>query len=351
MYQFFKTIAFQFDPELAHSITVKTLALLPSVFSMYGGIDNLDKYQIETNMGVLPFPVGIAAGLDKNAELIDYFGQLGVGGLEVGTVTPLPQEGNQKPRLFRMAKERSLRNCMGFNGDGAKSVLANIEIANDYPMKLGINFGKNKITPNDKALNDYLILFKEFEQVGDYYVINVSSPNTPGLRDLQDKDFILALNQELIKMKVSKPVYLKISPDMSMSQIDQVINVVGESIFSGIIATNTTHIPELGAGGVSGRMIREKSREVRKAALIRMSAFKDKEVIGVGGVESIEDLWEFWSLGGKFMQVYSSFIFNGPKLFTSLSQRLDWLMNYYGVTRVEELIRLAYLEKVKLPIV
>lgn len=337
------------DPERAHNLAVKSLGLFPSVFSLYGSLENNERFQIETNIGILPFPLGIAAGLDKNAELIDYFGLLGVGGLEVGTVTPIPQAGNEKPRLFRMPKEQSLRNCMGFNGDGAKAVLSNMKISNNYPMKVGINFGKNKATANDKALEDYLILFDEFKEVGDYYVINVSSPNTPGLRELQDKEFLQNLNQELIKKVINKPVYLKISPDMNKDQISQIAQVVGESIFSGIIATNTTHIPELGPGGVSGRLIRHKSRDVRKQVLEVMSSFKGKDVIGVGGVESIDDLWEFWTLGGKYMQVYSAFIYQGPKLFPQLAQKLDRLMKYFGVSRVEELIRLAYFEKIKLP--
>ena len=189
LFKLFKSIAFQLNPEFAHVATVKSPILLPSVFSSYGSISPSSKYQVETNFGIIPFPLGIAAGLDKNAEMIDYFGRLGVGGLEIGTVTPKPQEGNLKPRLFRLTKENSLRNCMGFNGDGSSRVLNNISISNSYPMKLGINFGKNKVTPNDKAIDDYLYLFNHFNNVGDYYVVNVSSPNTPGLEIFKTKTF------------------------------------------------------------------------------------------------------------------------------------------------------------------
>ena len=349
MYSVFKSLAFKFDPENAHLLTVKCLSLLPSVFSSYGALEDSTRFQVKTNIGPMAFPVGIAAGLDKNAELIDYFGRLGVGGLEVGTVTPRAQEGNPKPRLFRLPKDESLRNCMGFNGDGAKAVLSNIKIANKYPMKLGINFGKNKVTPNEDALDDYLVLFDEFKGVGDYYVINVSSPNTPGLRDLQDKGFLLELSSELKKRDVEKPIYLKISPDMNEFLIKEISEIVGDSIFAGIIATNTSHIPKLGAGGVSGRLIKDKSRETRNQVLSILNQSSDKDVIGVGGVDSIEDIWDFWYHGGKYMQVYTSFIYHGPKLFTSYASRFDSLMRYFGVSSVEELISVAHSEKIELP--
>ena len=349
MYNFFKTIAFQLDAEVAHTATVKSLGLLPSVFSLYGPLERLSKYQIETNIGSFSFPLGIAAGLDKNAELIDYFGRLGVGGLEVGTVTPKPQEGNDKPRLFRLQKDKSLRNCMGFNGEGATKVIANMAMSNSYSMKVGVNFGKNKVTSNDNAIIDYLTLFDEFKGHGDYYVINVSSPNTPGLRELQDKDFLLELSKELCARDVHTPVYLKISPDMEINQIKLIAEVVANSIYSGVIATNTSHVPKIGEGGVSGKLIREKSRNVRNEILSILSACPGKEVIGVGGVESIDDLWDFWIHGGKYMQVYTAFIYQGPKMFSTMAHKFDFLFEYFGVHSVEELIRLARYEKVRLP--
>ncbi len=349
IYKLFKTLAFQLNPEFAHVATVKGLGLLPSVFSIYGNFESSPKYQIETNIGVIPFPLGIAAGLDKNAEMVDYFGRLGVGGLEVGTVTPKSQPGNEKPRLFRLPKEHSLRNYMGFNGEGAGQVLSNISISNDYPMKLGINFGKNKVTPNNQAIEDYLYLFDYFASVGDYYVVNVSSPNTPGLRDLQDKAFLIELSKELESKEIQTPTYLKISPDMGVEQIREISEIIKDSIFSGIIATNTSSMPELGIGGVSGQLIREKSRKIRELTLSILSEQSDKEVIGVGGVDSIKDLWEFWQHGGKYMQIYTSFIYRGPKIFSSFAQKFDFLCEYFGTDTVEELIRLARYEKVNLP--
>ena len=347
MYNLFKNVAFKFDAEFAHHYTVKSLALLPSVFSKYGQLERSDRFQIQTKFGPVFFPVGIAAGLDKNAELIDYFGQLGVGALEVGTVTPRSQVGNPRPRLFRIPKHKSLRNCMGFNSEGARVVISNIKSSNSYPMKIGINFGKNKETPNDKALEDYLELFSDFEGIGDYYVINVSSPNTPGLRDLQDKVFLKDLAKEIKSKDVNKPVYLKVSPDMDERQIIEIINVVNDELYCGIVATNTSNGHSLGPGGLSGRIIREKSSNTRRFILENMS--QEEELIGVGGVESIKDLWEFWQAGGRFMQTYTSFIYQGPKMFSKISLQIDALMNYYGVSSIEELIRLVNLEKVKLP--
>ena len=349
MYEIFKYVAFKCDPEFVHHHTVKLLSLLPSVFSLYRPIESSDKFQLQMKFGQMPFPVGIAAGLDKNAELIDYFGQIGIGALEVGTVTPRPQPGNERPRLFRLPKEKSLRNCMGFNGLGAEVVLSNIKNTMEYPTRLGINFGKNKLTPNDKAIEDYLELFHRFQGVGDYYVINVSSPNTPGLRDLQDESFLTDLSSEIKSKKISAPVYLKISPDMNEELLKKIVLVIEREIYAGIIATNTSNMPEYGIGGVSGALIQEKSKSIRNLILSLLPPETGKEVIGVGGVSSIEDLWDFWIHGGKFMQIYSSFIYQGPKIFTNFADTINFLMEYYGVNNVEELIRLVYFEKVKLP--
>ena len=349
MYSLFKYFAFKVDPERVHHLAVNSLSRLPSLFSLYGAIANDEKLYIQTNVGTMSFPLGIAAGLDKNGELINYFGRLGVGGLEVGTVTPLPQEGNSRPRLFRIVKEKSLRNSMGFNGDGAKAVYKNVKKSNSHLMKVGINFGKNKITPNDKALDDYLKLFNFFEGEGDYYVINVSSPNTPGLRELQDRSFLMELDKEIRNTNVTKPVYLKVSPDLNNSQIEDLVSMVNDSCFSGIIATNTTSMHDYGGGGVSGKLLSHKSRSVRNKVLNLMKDQKEKEVFGVGGVSSIVDLWDFWRNGGKFMQVYSSFIFQGPGMIRKISEDIHYSINYFGVENLEELIRLIYLEKVKAP--
>ena len=349
MYKLFKSLAFQLDAEKAHHLTVKCLGLFPSVFSNYGAINYDSNFHVQTSVGAFPFPLGIAAGLDKNAELIDYFGRLGVGGLEVGTVTLRPQPGNDKPRLFRLPQDKSLRNSMGFNGDGAKKVLENINIANTYPMRLGINFGKNKITPNDRAIEDYIALFREFKQMGDYYVINVSSPNTPGLRELQDKQFLSEISEEIKKIGIVKPVLLKIAPDLGVCQVKEICELVGSSSFSGIIATNTSSIPEYGQGGISGKLIKEKSTKVRQMVLEILGDQTNKTVIGVGGVDSINDLWKFWSGGGRYMQIYTSFVYRGPKMFSELAIQLGFLFKYFGVRSVDELIRMVHLDKVKLP--
>ena len=217
-------------------------------------------------------------------------------------------------------------------------------------MILGINLGKNKVTPNDKAIDDYLILFKRLKELGDYFVINVSSPNTPGLRDLQETKFLSDLFSELMTYNQSnKPIYLKIAPDMSDDQVEKISEFALESKASGIIATNTTVMENLGKGGVSGELLYERAKSTRRKVLKVTRHDRTFDVIGVGGVSEFSHLWEFWQDGGKVMQLYSSLIFKGPIIFKTFHDQIISVMSYFGVTNLEELIRVVYEEKLNLP--
>lgn len=320
-YPFFKSIAFKMDAETAHELTLKAMSVLgPWV----NNTPTDPRFKLEA-MGLnFKSPLGLAAGLDKNASAINFLTYLPFSFVEVGTVTPLPQEGNPKPRLFRYVEEESLRNCMGFNNEGALKVLKNIQNADRREKILGVNLGKNKITPNDVAFRDYASLYETFAPHADYLVINVSSPNTPGLRDLlQDsglRDIFEAVSEK--RKKIKRPLLVKVSPDMSEAELLSVVNLVKEFELSGIIATNTTIMPELGAGGISGKLLLEKSKKTRKFLLSTLRETPEIELIGVGGFSRYEDLIDFWSEGGRLVQLYSAFVFQGPKILFEIEKRL-----------------------------
>lgn len=334
-YPFFKSIAFKVDPEIAHELTIKSMRHLgPWVNST----PTDPRFKLDAMGLTFKSPIGLAAGLDKNAEAINFLTYLPFGFIEVGTVTPLPQVGNPKPRLFRYLEEQSLRNSMGFNNLGADAILKNIQNADRREKILGVNLGKNKITPNDQAHNDYAMLYEKFAPHADYLVVNVSSPNTPGLRDLlQDqglRDIFLAVSEKRKILK--KPLLVKVSPDMSNDELSSVVNLVKEFGLSGIIATNTTIMPERGAGGVSGKLLFEKSRQTRKFLLNQLKETPEIELIGVGGFSSYEDILEFWKDGGRLVQLYSAFVFQGPKILFDIEKRLSADMSEKKIRSFEE---------------
>ena len=308
---------------------------------MYDQNHEADKYKISLNHMDWSFPVGLAAGLDKNAEAIDFFSRILFGAVEIGTVTPKPQDGNPKPRMFRYIEEQSLRNKMGFNNAGAEEILQNVLASNRNGKVLGVNLGKNKVTPEELAPLDYLTLYEKFWKVADYLVVNVSSPNTPGLRDLQRKDKLDDIFKALedVRKKCHKPLYLKISPDLALEDLDPVINSVKEYNLSGIIATNTTIVPSLGDGGVSGRLLLDKSRIMRNAILEKVKETPSIDVIGVGGISCFDDLLDFWKAGGKAAQIYTSFIFQGPSILTNMKKDIDKFLAHYDFKNLEEALK------------
>lgn len=345
MYQLFKKIAFQFDPEFAHHLSIKGLQAFPGVTSSLFNLGNIldeEKYQVKLGPNQWSFPIGLAAGLDKNAECINFFSNIAFGAIEVGTVTPMPQEGNEKPRLFRLPEQASLRNRMGFNNDGADEVFKNIMGSSPNRKILGVNLGKNKLTAQEDAFKDYQILYDKFHSIADYLVVNISSPNTPGLRDLQKTEEMKVLFDGLKDRRKDHPcpLYLKISPDVAMEDLTGIVELCANYDLTGIIATNTTIMPDLGNGGISGKLVKERSKNIRNEVL-RIIKANDYplQVIGVGGVDCFEDLHDFWKHGGKCMQLYTSFIYQGPRVLYDIKKGIDKLLKEKACSNVEELIK------------
>lgn len=340
------------DPETVHHLTIKFLAQFPTLALKSFGEERRalgKRFALKAGPLAVNFPVGLAAGLDKNAEAIDFFTQLAFGFVEVGTVTPRPQAGNPKPRLFRYPEEESLRNCMGFNNGGMDMVAAHLERANRHQKLVGVNLGKNKATAQELAVQDYLTLYQRFHLKADYLVVNISSPNTPGLRDLQSKE---ALREILVELKRARtdqscPLFVKLSPDMHEDDLNNVLDTLIEFKIDGVIATNTTIMPERGPGGMSGRVLLPKAKKVRAQILERLRATPQMTLIGVGGISSFDDLWDFWLAGGKLVQIYSSFIFQGPSILWDMRNKMEEAMNINQVANLEEL--LAHIHEAKRP--
>lgn len=279
-------------------------------------------------------PVGLAAGFDKNAEMVDQLDALGFGFIEIGTVTPRPQPGNDKPRLFRLKKDDGLINRMGFNNKGAAVAAAKLKSRKSKIM-IGGNIGKNKNTPNEKALDDYLVSFRELFDAVDYFVVNVSSPNTPGLRELQEKEpltnLLNALQTKNKERFNPKPIFLKIAPDLTNSQLDDIIDIIALTGIAGVIATNTTisrdnlktaksEIDAIGAGGLSGQPLKQRATEVIRYLCEQSgNAFP---VIGVGGIATPHDAIEKIDAGSTLIQLYSGFIFEGPGIVKRICKEL-----------------------------
>ena len=280
-------------------------------------------------------PIGLAAGFDKDAAYIDDMASLGFGFVEVGTVTPKPQQGNPKPRLFRLPKDQALINRMGFNNGGIEAMVAQLEKRGKNDIIIGGNIGKNKVTPNAEAIRDYEICFEKLRSLVDYFVINVSSPNTPGLRELQDKEPLNRLLGTIQNMNHAepnpKPVLLKIAPDLNSHQLDDILQVVGTNKLQGIIATNTTIdrsqlttqpsiLDSIGNGGMSGKPLLSKATEFIRT--IRKSMPNDFVIIGVGGIFNGQDAIEKIEAGADLVQVYTGLIYKGPGLIKNIKQAL-----------------------------
>ncbi|MDB5132074.1 MAG: pyrD [Mucilaginibacter sp.] len=342
MYFLIKPLLFKFDPEKVHhfvTANLKRFNRFPGGQALSRSLWGLDDQRLERNVFGLRFknPVGLAAGFDKNAEMMGEMANLGFGFVEVGTVTPLPQPGNPKPRMFRLPDDDGLINRMGFNNDGVEVVaarLAAFRAKGSYKqLIIGGNIGKNKITPNEDAVSDYIKCFDRLFDVVDYFVVNVSSPNTPGLRKLQEKEPLMQLLGTLQKRNskngISRPILLKIAPDLTDEQLDDIVDIVQQSGIAGIIATNTT-ISREGlvskdelkneTGGLSGKPLTKRSTEV-----IRYLSEKSKgafPIIGVGGIHSAEDAIEKLQAGASLVQLYTGFIYEGPGLIKRINKKI-----------------------------
>ena len=281
-----------------------------------------------------PNPVGLAAGFDKDARLIDELSNLGFGFVEIGTITPKAQPGNPMPRLFRLPKDQSLINRMGFNNGGATAAVERLK-RRKSGIIVGGNIGKNKATPNDRADEDYLACFRQLFDHVDYFVVNVSSPNTPNLRDLQEKEPLKALLSRLQKendqQAKRKPILLKIAPDLTNEQLDDVVEIVMDTRIDGVIATNTTisreglstaeqQVNAIGAGGLSGRSVRRRSTEVIR--YLHTKSGGRFPIIGVGGIFTAKDALEKLRAGAALVQVYTGFVYEGPAMVKRINRVL-----------------------------
>ncbi len=328
MYQIIKPLLFKFDPEEIHHVVTGGLRAANRIWGVKTLLKNsfqLEDSRLEREVFGLKFknPLGLAAGFDKNASLVEELAEFGFGFIEIGTVTPLPQQGNEKPRMFRLPKDEALINRMGFNNQGVDVVAHRLSRIDRKGLIIGGNIGKNKITPNEDALGDYIKCFDRLFDVVDYFVVNVSSPNTPGLRELQEKEplknILNTLQQRNLKNDISRPILLKIAPDLSNSQLDDIIEIVIETKIAGVIATNTT-ISREGltseeklkneSGGLSGKPLARRSTEVIR--YLSEHSNKAFAIIGVGGIHSAKDALEKIDAGASLVQIYTGFIYEGP---------------------------------------
>src|SRR5690625_26272 len=332
---FLRPILFRFDPEKIHHFTfsfLRTTFKIPGISSFLRKKYQFEHPQLEREVFGLKFrnPVGLAAGFDKDAGLFSELAGLGFGCIEIGTLTPRPQEGNPKKRLFRLKEDEVIINRMRFNNGGVEAEVERLK-KNNQQVLIGGNIGKNKDTPNEKAVEDYIFSFEKLFNVVDYFVVNVSSPNTPNLRELQDKEPLTSLLKALQELNGQKdqpkPILLKIAPDLTDDQLLDIIDIVQTTSIAGVIATNTT-ISREGltsknkneAGGLSGKPLTKRSTEV-----IRFLSEKSNQsfpIIGVGGIHSPEDALEKLRAGASLLQLFTGFIYEGPKLIKEINQAI-----------------------------
>lgn len=346
MYKVLRSILFQFSPETAHRISMVLLKLFCSISFLRKIISNIfEARSVPTHLWDLTFrnPVGLGAGFDKNAQYLRELDALGFGFVEIGTVTPRPQPGNDKPRVFRLVKDQALINRMGFNNEGVDAAAERLkkwrrQTANDkrkLKMLIGGNIGKNKVTPNEEAWKDYEICFRALHPHVDFFIVNVSSPNTPGLRALQEKEalrkiltHLQALNSEF---EIQKPVLLKIAPDLEWEQIDDVIDLAREINLDGLVATNTTisrkhlqtstqKLQTIGAGGLSGKPLQNRSTEVLQ--YIQQKTGESIPIIASGGIFTGTDTKAKIASGASLVEVWTGFIYEGPFIVKRICREL-----------------------------
>lgn len=327
-----RPLFFLFDPEKIHHFTFSLIRLVnrvPFLPGIFRRIYFLDDKRLERELFGLKFknPVGLAAGFDKDAKLFNELNNFGFGFIEIGTLTPKPQDGNPKKRLFRLKSDSAIINRMGFNNGGVEAAVERLKKNNS--VLIGGNIGKNKVTPNDIAVEDYKICFEALFDFVDYFVVNVSSPNTPNLRELQDKEPLTQLLQTLKDLNAlknnPKPILLKIAPDLTDSQLLDIIDIVEITKIDGVIATNTTisrdglkSNNQTETGGLSGKPLCKRSTEV-----IRFLSDKSEKafpIIGVGGIHTAQDAIDKFKAGAVLVQLYTGFIYEGPKLIKDINK-------------------------------
>ena len=323
-----RPLLFKFDPEEVHYFTFSILKNLPFLAKIFLPKPIVDK-RLEREVFGLKFknPVGLAAGFDKDAKMFNELSDLGFGFVEIGTLTPKAQDGNPKKRLFRLKEDAAIINRMGFNNGGVDAAVERLRKNKD--VLIGGNIGKNKVTPNENAVEDYIICFEKLFPVVDYFVVNVSSPNTPNLRELQDKEPLTKLLSTLQELNLTKekpkPILLKIAPDLTDEQLLDIIEIVNNTKIAGVIATNTTISREnlisenkTEMGGLSGKPLTKRSTEVIR--FLSEKSGKAFPIIGVGGIHSAKDALEKLEAGASLVQLYTGFIYEGPALIREINE-------------------------------
>ena len=335
MYKLIRPLLFMIEPERIHALVFGMLRL-PGLKGFFRSVYQVKHPRLEKKLFGLTFknPVGLAAGFDKDAKLIDALASLGFGFIEIGTLTPKAQPGNDKPRLFRLPADQALINRMGFNNEGVLAAAARLKNRKSRIL-IGGNIVKNKATPNESAQSDYVNCFNALYEEVDYFVVNVSSPNTPGLRELQEKEplerLLRTVKEISLEKPLVKPVLLKIAPDLTTGQLDDIIEILKSTGIDGVIATNTTisrdelnttvdELNRIGAGGLSGKPLTAKSTGIIRYLRQRLGA--DYPIIGVGGIMSAKDALEKLDAGADLVQVYTGFIYEGPALIKQINEAI-----------------------------
>lgn len=353
-----KPLLFRVDAEKAHHLVVGGMhwaGCIPGADKLLQAMCGTAKQpELSVEVAGMHFrnPVGLAAGLDKNGQAVSAFASLGFGFLEVGTVTPKPQEGNELPRLFRLPEDEALINRMGFNNIGAAAMAENLRRTSSIKVPLAVNIGKNKTTPNEQAEDDYRQCLRQLYPYGDFFVVNISSPNTPDLRNLQHGDDLrrlLAAVDEEMSMQAGaqsgkiKPVFVKIAPDLSGTELEAIAATVLESGIAGIIATNTTvrreglkNVNARESGGLSGRPLAQQSTDVIRS-VYRLTGGR-VPIIGVGGIFSARDAYEKIRSGASLVEIYTSLIYLGPAVVRSINAGLAEMLRRDGFTRVSQAV-------------
>ncbi|MDW5290025.1 quinone-dependent dihydroorotate dehydrogenase [Formosa sp. PL04] len=334
-----RPLFFSFDPEEVHHFTfsmVRFLSKIPLVSSLFRALFVVEDQKLEREVFGLKFknPVGLAAGFDKNAVLFNELANFGFGFIEIGTVTPIPQVGNPKKRIFRLIEDQGLINRMGFNNEGVETAITQLK-KNKGKILIGGNIGKNTQTTPENYTTDYVTCFNALHPYVDYFVLNVSCPNVGSHAKLNDKDYLLELINTVKKANKTfgkeKPILLKIAPDLNDAQLDEIIDLVSETQLDGVIASNTSvdrsnlkattsNLETIGNGGVSGQPVKDKSTKVIK--YLSEKSNKAFPIIGVGGIHSAEDALEKLDAGATLVQIYTGFIYEGPSLIKKINKAI-----------------------------
>lgn len=326
-YEVAKKFLFNLDPELAHDQTLSMAQKYPGLLSKIipSGLELKKEYKVQGHHLDWRFPLGLAAGLDKNAVALDYWDKLGFGSVEIGTVTLKPQIGNPLPRVFRYPEQKALRNSLGFPSHGLATVKSRVETfrAKSHNLNIGINIGKNKDSNFAESLEEYRVLYEAFAPLADYMVINLSSPNTPGLREFQQTQAVKEI-LDYVKASVDQfktPLFLKLSPDESLSTYEKLFTLASDHKLAGFITTNTTVKHEWDKGGLSGAPLLKQNRDLY-FQLMKWGKDCDLDLVLCGGFMKPEDMLPYWEQGQRFFQVYTGFIYQGPKLLKEVQHTL-----------------------------